>query len=918
MGSNLRTIRRKSVFDFDSNDLNKAEHWAKKYRNNLAQQTKSPFFRAWFGDWRANEKTPIVTADTQGTTRNIPHTNIDTGWNINISSKVFNETKTHKAKSAQKAIPFLEYLDSIVKNAVLLNTEVIYPEKSENSLFMHNFYAVVDDNGNKGVIKLFVEEMYNPNKESNDNRTYMLQAIQNQQSGVKGSWLPISPITQIAGIKTIADLHSFVKLYDDSFKPSESSKVVDEGGKPLVVYHQTDADFTVFDTESKGAGRFDDETPNGIFLKPTSNDIGLQGKKQMALYANIKNPLSVNSRDDLVRFYSQNIDGYTEAKQKIKDIDEAYGQKFKEEEKRENLEYQKLWEAWRRGEISKEEYKKLASRDKLQEIMHEWENQTNAARESVKSLITGYFKSSAYDGIILEHDAGSFGRSVKTYIAFEKNQVKSATDNIGTYDKNNPDIRYSKDDTIYDYITDEYGNAGSAEDYEKIMEESPRAAVAVIYRNTVQMAQKALAVNGNIKLLEQDHKEIAQKALSSLGVDVYKNSEAADKLSRQIKKFAENVSDIEKGEYDERTKGNYFRLQFEGLCSDLSEYVKLSEQFVSRKRSSVRKDVLDFIGGNTLLLRDIDIPLIQQEYGTVQAFRSRMLGQTQVSYARKNAHGFYIEDFVDYINQKHPDIGYQWGMIDDGGAFSWLDDLVNNYLSPKLQRTANDNTRYYEDENSAGVAAAVKVISDLSQALHEKQSGSTALSEDVSALTQNAQALKNAKLKLARVQSRYRTLKNSFNKELSVREDTIKRDLRREYDDRLTKANTIKGIRRLINRFKSAVMNPTDERFIPPAARKNGVYEAFEALGNAAITRDGTKTAAALGKMLERIEALKNAKVEGEPDADYNDEFDADFTLAVTKLRQALEEKYPAGSEEEPSYKTISAKTLTVAEAKQI
>ena len=83
---------------------------------------------------------------------------------------------------------------------------------------------------------------------------------------------------------TIADLHILVKQFDENFNPPVSSKVVDKDGKPLVVYHQTDADFTVFDTESKGAGQFDDETPDGIFLKPTNDDIGLKGKKQMALY----------------------------------------------------------------------------------------------------------------------------------------------------------------------------------------------------------------------------------------------------------------------------------------------------------------------------------------------------------------------------------------------------------------------------------------------------------------------------------------------------------------------------------------------------------------------------------------------------------------------------------------------------------
>lgn len=55
---------------------------------------------------------------------------------------------------------------------------------------------------------------------------------------------------------TIADLHALVKQFDKKFNPPEASKVVDKDGKPLVVYHQTGADFTVFNTESNGAGRY--------------------------------------------------------------------------------------------------------------------------------------------------------------------------------------------------------------------------------------------------------------------------------------------------------------------------------------------------------------------------------------------------------------------------------------------------------------------------------------------------------------------------------------------------------------------------------------------------------------------------------------------------------------------------------------
>ena len=78
-----------------------------------------------------------------------------------------------------------------------------------------------------------------------------------------------------------------------------NSKARDENGNLLVMYHQTDGDFTVFDTEHKGAGTRDDETPFGVFLKKTSRDIGVRGKKQMQLYANIQNPLRVDNREQL-------------------------------------------------------------------------------------------------------------------------------------------------------------------------------------------------------------------------------------------------------------------------------------------------------------------------------------------------------------------------------------------------------------------------------------------------------------------------------------------------------------------------------------------------------------------------------------------------------------------------------------------
>ena len=249
-------------------------------------------------------------------------------------------------------------------------------------------------------------------------------------------------------------------------------KVVDGNGEPLVVYHQTGNDFTVFDTKHTGAGEFDSEMPTGIFMKPTSDNIGVSGNKQMALYANIRNPLTVNNRAELVRFYEKNIDGYKEARENINDIDSEY-----------------------------------------------------EASKKAKSLIDDYFRSSNYDGVIVNNDVGSFGRSTKTYIAFKNTQVKSATDNIGTFDGKNPDIRYSIDDT-----------KSSAEKYSEDDFENK-----VVYPNMDERQRAQILRNERIKLssynsknalspddvasLENSVKRNAFKILRELGTkfNVYKN-----------------------------------------------------------------------------------------------------------------------------------------------------------------------------------------------------------------------------------------------------------------------------------------------------------------------------------------------------------------------------------------------------------
>lgn len=134
------------------------------------------------------------------------------------------------------------------------------------------------------------------------------------------------------------------------------SKVVDEDGKPLVVYHGTDEKFNAFDM-SKGRANMDIQ---GAFFSPYELDAQGYGENVGAYYLSIQNPADEGTAyKALNRFKGQNNAG-------IK------------------------------------------------------------ARE--------YLQKQGYDGVYNGYDE---------YIAFEPTQIKSAKNNVGTFDPFDPDVRYS-------------------------------------------------------------------------------------------------------------------------------------------------------------------------------------------------------------------------------------------------------------------------------------------------------------------------------------------------------------------------------------------------------------------------------------------------------------------------------------------
>lgn len=264
---------------------------------------------------------------------------------------------------------------------------------------------------------------------------------------------PKSPVK----MKTLDATQSrqFKRWFGDWEKhPNSASKVVNDDGTPKIVYHQTSSDFTVFDPRHEGAGTRDSDTPFGIFLKSSDKDIGLKGGKQMALYASIKNPLVVQNRQDLTQKLSKLSQDYQQASEDLRKLNADYQQKF-DDAKEAWRNYMAEWrkehpDASRTALYDDEQFNKLFSAE--DDVIDEWEAEARKIETRSKEAITRDIEANGYDGIIIRQDKGSFGRSTDAYIALHPEQVKSATDNIGTFDSQNPDIRYSDRGYSYDAL----------------------------------------------------------------------------------------------------------------------------------------------------------------------------------------------------------------------------------------------------------------------------------------------------------------------------------------------------------------------------------------------------------------------------------------------------------------------------------
>lgn len=383
-------------------------------------------------------------------------------------------------------------------------------------------------------------------------------------------------------------------------EPESASKVVNEDGTPRIIYHQTAAEFNVFSNANPLAGRNDSETPNGFFAKDNDADIGVGGNKQMALYGDMKKPLHFKDRAEAKAWYSEHIDGYRGLTEKLNKLDEEYQSKYDAQETANDEYYEQNYEAYVVDDAEVTQ-KILENEDKLDDILEQWKEDTEAIRGELRELLDSYFieNDSGYDGIILDFDGRRKGENVKSYIFFKNTQLKSATDNVGLFDRRNPDIRYSLKST-----------SAIEEQNKKLMQENKAL------REYKRELEWRLGIN---------RKELDERAIRRLSKKVlkeYSSKYNAETLTQNLKNIFEALANMDDG------------ITYDEVIARTAEVAKavLEESAVLNTDMSEQYSALsEYAKGTKIKLSEQQKKEIAYYYGSYDKFRRKNFGKIRLS-----------------------------------------------------------------------------------------------------------------------------------------------------------------------------------------------------------------------------------------------------------------------------------------------
>ena len=303
------------------------------------------------------------------------------------------------------------------------------------------------------------------------------------------------------------ETENFKKWFGDwQNDPAKASKVVNADGTPKVVYHGTNAEFTVFDS------------PNGTYWFSESSDYAESmaeergGNELMQAFLDIKNP-----------YYAKLAPG-----------------KFSD---------------------------------------------PNSEAQIIRKAKTG-----GYDGVVIEADTTNELLKDTFYVVFSPEQIKSATDNVGTFDKGNPDIRYSSRNNQESQV-------------ERLARKNEELKAEAEYLKQVVQIQK----RGNTRNLRD------RESVNAIAKSILESVNAKDtEFGKKLNDFYRDMVTVEM-DYD----------TMQERAGELADRVLEHHQ---AERDGYAQEVLDFLKKRRVSLTDSQIGDAEYTYGSLNEFKKAIKG----------------------------------------------------------------------------------------------------------------------------------------------------------------------------------------------------------------------------------------------------------------------------------------------------
>lgn len=649
-------------------------------------------------------------------------------------------------------------------------------------------------------------------------------------------------------IHSIRDPNSPVKPKINSVTESKQfkrwfgkSKVVNPDGTPKVVYHQTGANFTVFNTDNPVAGANDSETPNGIFFKDNDHDIGLGGSIQMPVYLSIQRPLQFADRKAANAWYQKHVPGYRELQDemnsKLDPIDKAMN----------DLENEMFADG-----VTDEQY--AAYDAQWNDMLAQMSEIENDYRGRLRELLDDYFlrNDSGYDGIELDYDGHRYvngkRENVHTYIVFKNTQVKSATDNIGLFDPNNPDIRYQQwDNTDSDTAKEAQGREIA---YARLQAENAALHDAVEglkkltgqYENTIGRLERKLSLTKTPSVRVSDAQKMARSLLKE-----YSSKADYVSIQRQLKELGDYILQTPTAELNEEEIKNRARAIASELIDsastiadyggELDTYREIAKSIKGAKLSIDKAFLGELNGydafrkanfGNfTLAQREQNSRETRKDYMSVEQFYIDLQHTYGEAYFPNVANeGEQIRVIADMFDRAKGDevnpFEQYTGEATEYLANKIVFDTMNGMMRPK-EPTTMDKQKARQDalkERIAELKAEGKLnekeaqrlretVYDLTVQLDKAESRYKSLS--IGAETRIAQVQREGRSKAAEIRANERA---KANEQIQALKEHYQDMAKRARQGRQNTASRNK-IRKLINELNAKLAKPSENRYIP-------------------------------------------------------------------------------------------------------